>query len=83
MKIIFYINEFIIEITYFSLYSNESINYEDGNIYRKGKILQQDINKAAKQNVLEAQFNLGNIYSTGKYVQIDTNKATKYLFSCC
>lgn len=49
----------------------------------KEKILQQDINKAAKQNVLEAQFNLGNIYSTGKYVQIDTNKATKYLFSCC
>lgn len=49
----------------------------------KEKILQQDINKAAKQNVLEAQFNLGNIYSNGEYVQIDNNKATKYLFSCC
>lgn len=49
----------------------------------KEKILQQDINKAAKQNVLEAQFNLGNIYSNGEYVQIDTNKATKYLFSYC
>lgn len=61
MKIIFHINECIKEIS-FSLYSNESINFELGNIYRKGKILQQDINKAihfyklaAKQNVLEAQ----------------------------
>lgn len=61
MKIIFYINECIKEIS-FSLYSNESISFELGNIYWKGEILQQDINKAihfyklaAKQNVLEAQ----------------------------